>query len=133
MRSTAEPRRMFAASQRVDLRFRCFIVIYLTLSLSFRSSNGAADHSGLSRCELVRRSDCPLHPLDGRRETPDRQRMTIRAMLAIHVYSYGDQVLFGLSIAIPYFLYLSLNACFPPSRISMIVPATVSVHPWDFI
>ena len=35
--------------------------------------------SGRSGCELVRRSDCPLHPLDGRREAPDRKRMTIRS------------------------------------------------------
>ncbi len=33
--------------------------------------------SGRSGCELVRRSDCPLNPLDGRYEAPDRKRMAI--------------------------------------------------------
>jgi len=29
--------------------------------------------------ELARMGDCPLHPLDGRREAPDRKRTVIRS------------------------------------------------------
>ena len=35
--------------------------------------------SGGGRRELARGDRSPLHPLDGRREAPDRQRVTIRS------------------------------------------------------